>query len=58
MNIKTFKKLRMTGNFHFNGDVDKNYLARVEEGQRLKIIAQMYESRIMATAQYLAITYW
>lgn len=32
MNIKTFKKLRMTGNFHFNGDVDKQYLARVEEG--------------------------
>ena len=44
-----------TGNFHPNGDVDKLYLPRSQGGGGLKMVARMFESRVIAVAQYLTI---
>ena len=45
----------MTGNFHPNGDVDKLYLPRSQGGRGIKMIARMFESRIITIGQYLTI---
>ena len=41
-----------TGNFHPNGDVDKLYLPRSQGGRGIKMVARMFESRVIAVAQY------
>ena len=40
----------MSRNFHPNGDIDKLHLPRGQGGRGIKMIAQMFESRI---AQYI-----
>lgn len=40
--MKTSKQLKMVGNFHSKGDVDKLYLRRAQESLSFKIIAKMY----------------
>ena len=45
----------MTGNFHPNGDVEKLYLPRSQGGRGIKMIARMFESRIITIGQYLTI---
>ena len=41
----------MAGNIHPNGDMDRLYIPRSEEG--LRSIVRMYESRIVSVAQRL-----
>ena len=55
IDVRTRKQLTTTGNFHPNGDVDKLYLPRSQGGQGLKMVARMFESRVVAVAQYLMI---
>ena len=45
----------MAENFHRNGDVDILYLPRLKGGQGLKVVARMFESRVIAVAQYFRI---
>ena len=44
-----------TENFHPIGDVDKPYLPRSQWGRGLKMVARMFESRVIVVAQYLTI---
>ena len=53
IDIKTRKHITMTGNFHPNGDIDKLYLPRVQGGRGLKMVARMFESRVITIGQYL-----
>ena len=55
IDVRIRKQLTTTGNFHANGDVDKLYLARSQGGGGLKMVARMFESRVIAVAQYLTI---
>ena len=55
IDVRTRKQLTTTGNLHPNGDVDKLYLPRSQGGQRLKMAARMFESRVIAVVQYLTI---
>ena len=55
IDVRTRKQLTTTGNFHQNGDVDKLYLPRSQGGRGLKMVARMFESRVIAVAQYLTI---
>ena len=43
----------MSRNFHPNGDIDKLYLPMGQGGRGIKIIARMFESRIISIAQYI-----
>ena len=43
----------MSRNFHPNGDIDKLYLSRGQGGRGIKMIARMFESRIISIAQYI-----
>ena len=43
----------MSRNFHPNRDIDKLYLSRGQAGRGMKMIAQMFESRIISIAQYI-----
>ena len=52
IDIKTRKQLTMSRNFHPNGDIHKLYLPRGQGRRDIKMIAQMFESRIMSIAQY------
>ena len=45
----------MTRNFHPNGDVDKLYLPRSQGGRGIKMIARMFENRIITICQCLTI---
>ena len=54
--IRTRKHLTITGNLHPNGGVDKLYLPRSQGAQGIKMIAGMFESRIISIGQYLTIT--
>ena len=53
IDIKTRKQLTMSRNFHPNGDIDKLYLPRGQGGRDIKMIARMFESRIISIAQYI-----
>ena len=55
IDMRTRKHLTMTRNFHPNGDVDKLYLPRSQGGRGIKMIARMFESRIITVVQYLTI---
>ena len=55
IDVRTRKQLTTTGNFHLNGDADKIYLPRLQRGRGLKMVARMFESRVIAVAQYLTI---
>ena len=55
IDIRTRKHLTISGNFHPNGDVDKLYLPRSQGGQGVKMIARVFESRIISNGQYLTI---
>ena len=44
-----------TGNFHPNRDVDKLYLPRLQGDRGLKMVARVFENRVVAVAQYLMI---
>ena len=44
-----------TGNFHPNGDVDKLYLPMLQGSWGLEMADRMFESRVIAVAQYLTI---
>ena len=43
----------MSRNFHAYGDTDKSSLPRGQGGRGIKMIARMFESRIMSIAQYI-----
>ena len=43
----------MSGNFFPNGDIDKSYLPRGQGGRDIKMIARMFESRIISLAAYI-----
>ena len=43
----------MTKNFHPNRDIDKLHLPRGQGGRGIKVIARMFESRIIPIAQYI-----
>ena len=51
----TRKQLTTTSKFHPNGDVDKLYLPRSQGSQGIKMVARMFESRVIAVAQCLTI---
>ena len=53
MDIKTRKVLNMTGNFHYNSDVDRLYASRKESGRGLKMVKEAYESCIISISQHL-----
>ena len=53
IDIKTCKQLTKSRNFHPNGDIDKLYLPRGQGGRVIKMIARMFESRIISIAQYI-----
>ena len=55
IDIRKPKHLTISGNFHPKGDVDKLYLPRSQGGQGVKMIARMFESRIISNGQYLTI---
>ena len=42
----------MSRNFHPNGDIDTLYLPRGQGGRDIKMMARMFESRIISIAQY------
>ena len=42
----------MSRNFHPNRDIDTSYLQRGQGGRDIKMIARMFESRIISIAQY------
>ena len=48
IDVRTRKQLTTTGNFHLNGDVDKLYLPRSQGDQGLKMVAKVFESRVIA----------
>ena len=43
----------MSRHFHLNGDIDKLYLPRGQGGRGRKMLARMFESRIISIAQYI-----
>ena len=49
----TRKQLTMSRNFHQNGDIDKLYLPKGQGGHGIKMIARMFEGRIISIAQYV-----
>ena len=51
IDIKTRKHLTMSRNFYPNGDIDKLYLPRGQGGRGIKMIARMFESRIISIAR-------
>ena len=53
IDIKTRKQLTIFRNFHPDGDIDKLYLPRGQGGRGIKMIARMFESRIVSIAQYI-----
>ena len=55
INVRTRKQLTTTGNFHLNGDVNKLYLRRSQGRRGLKMVARMFESRVVTVARYLTI---
>ena len=55
IDTRTRKHLTMTGNFHPNGDIEKLYLPRSQGRRGIKMIARMFESRIITIGQYLTI---
>ena len=55
IDVRTRKQLTTTGNFYSNGDVDKLYLPKSQRGWGLKMVARMFESRVIAVGQYLTI---
>ena len=55
IDVRTRKQLTTTGNFHPNGDVDKLYLTRSQGSRGLKMVARMFESRVIAVVQYLTV---
>ena len=55
IDVRTRKQLTTTGKFHPNGDVDKLYLPRLQGGRGFKMVPRMFESRVIAIAQYLTI---
>ena len=56
IDVRTRKKLTTTRNFHSNGDVDKLCLLRSQGSPGLKMVTRMFESRVIAVAQYLKIS--
>ena len=55
IDVRTRKQLMTTGNFHPNRDVDKLYLPRLQGDRGLKMVARVFENRVVAVAQYLMI---
>ena len=55
IDIRTRKQLMTTGNFHPNRDVDKLYLPRSQGDRGLKMVARVFENRVVAVGQYLMI---
>ena len=55
IDVRTRKQLMTTGNFHPNRDVDKLYLPRLLGDRGLKMVARVFENRVVAVAQYLMI---
>ena len=55
IDIRTRKQLMTTGNFHPNRDVDKLYLTRSQGDRGLKMVARVFENRVVAVGQYLMI---
>ena len=53
IDIKTSKQLTMSRNFHPNRDIDKLCLPRWQGGCCIKMIARMFESRIISMSQYI-----
>ena len=53
LDIKTRKKLSMTGNLHPNSDINYFYVSRCNGGRGIKQIRTLYESRIIAVRQLL-----
>ena len=53
LDIKACKQLTTSRHFHSNGDIDKLYLPRGQGGRGIKMIARMFESRIISVAQYI-----
>ena len=43
----------MSGNVRPNGYIDKLYLPRGQGGRGIKMIARIFESRIISVAQYI-----
>ena len=56
IDVRTRKQLTMVGNFHPNGDVGKLCLPRSQRARGLKMVIRMFESRVIAAAQYLMIS--
>ena len=50
IDIKTRGQLTMSRNFHPNGDIDKSYLTRGQGRGGIKMIAGMFQSRIISIA--------
>ena len=48
LDIKTRKKLTLSGSFHPNSDIDKLYISRSKGGRGLKSIKTLFESRIIS----------
>ena len=43
----------MSRNFFPHGNIDKSYLPRGQGGRDIKMIARMFESRIISLAEYI-----
>ena len=50
IDVRTRKQLTMTANSHPNEDVDRLYWSRLQAGRGLKMVAWMFESRVIAVA--------
>ena len=53
LDIKTRKKLTLTGNFHQNSYIDKHYYSRSKRGRCLKNIKTLFENRFVSIYQHL-----
>ena len=53
LDIKTRKKLTLSGSFHPNSDIDKLYISRSKGGRGLKSIKTLFEGRIISIYQHL-----
>ena len=53
MDVRTRKRLIMTGIFHINGDVDRIYLARNEGGRGLRSVRTAFDLRLVSLRQHI-----